>query len=118
MSWLSIFLARFAMGERWRKSTPAEQRHFAGLFFLIPVCFEIAIFTMKYARHLVRWLDTTSAVTLWLLFTIGASALCFISLFWGRHIPTKVSLILAAFAWVLLITTIIHYDFLWNLHDN
>ena len=120
MSWLYLYIARFATGERWRKATPAEQRHFAGLFFIIPVCFELFILTMKSDRqmHLLSLLDKAGAFMFWLVFTLATSALFFASVFWGRRVPTRVSVILAIIAWLVLIGTLFHYDFLMKLHDT
>jgi len=96
---LSFLLARIANGERLRKPTPEEERQWASLFLLMAIYFGLMALTARYARH---FLDTVNALTLTIIAAVAVCVLWFVPRIWGRHVPAKVSWVLAAIAWPLL----------------
>jgi CHASE2 domain-containing sensor protein len=99
MNLVFILLFRILQGDRLRRPTPEEEREWAGLFLLIGIGFGLTILTFRYARH---FCDTASAFTLTVIAAVVVSVLVFVPKIWGRHVPAKVSWILAAIVWPLL----------------
>jgi hypothetical protein len=96
---LSFLLARIVNGERLRKPTPEEEREWASLFLLVAIYFALGALSIRYARH---FLDTVNALTLTVLAAVVVCAMWFLPRFLGRHVPAKVSYVLAAIAWSVL----------------
>src|SRR5215831_1773437 len=97
LQWLAIFLARYSLGERWRKSTSADYRYYFGVFFIF------GGFTISVLTILRPLLDHASSLKLWVYGTAGVSMMCFICILWGRYIPASVSLILGIVTWAIIV---------------
>ena len=100
MNPLFIILFRFLQGDRLRRLTPAEERFWAGHFAIFPVYFGVMIILMKYGRHF--W-DAAGAFALTVAFAVVVSVLFWGTRFWGRHVPAKVSWVLSAIAWSVIL---------------
>jgi hypothetical protein len=96
---LSFLLARIANGERLRKPTPEEERQWASLFLLVAIYFGAMALSIRYASH---FLDTVNALTLSVITAVAVCVLWFVPRILGRHVPAKVSYVLAAIAWSVL----------------
>lgn len=92
-------LLRILLGERLRKPSPREQQYGAGAMFLIGAYFGLMFLSMKYAKHF--W-DTAGAFELTIAVAVILFGFFFGVQFWGKHVPAKVSWILAAIIWILL----------------
>jgi hypothetical protein len=99
MNPLFFLLFRILQGDRLRKPTAEEERQWAGLFLLVALYAGLVALAIKYASH---FLDTVSAFTLTVIAAVVVSVLMFVPRVWGRHVPAKVSWILAAIAWPVL----------------
>lgn len=100
MGWFYIFL-RLASGERWRKATPAEKRFYAGAFFFVPIPFTLLLLLQHFHSRILNVFDS-GALTLWVAFTLAVSTATLGCIAWGRHVPVRISLILAVIAWFVL----------------
>jgi hypothetical protein len=96
---LIVWLARWASGERFRKARPEELRRWAAVAAMIPLYFGAAMFSFKHAKHF--W-DTAGELELIGVSSVVICVLFFGSKIWSRHIPAKISWILAAIGWPLL----------------
>src|SRR5260370_20972224 len=96
MNPLFIILFRMLQGDRLRSPTPEEERFWAGYFFIIPLYFGAGALAIRYQKHF--W-DTAGEFTLIVAAVVVLSVLFFGARFWGRHVPAKVSWMLAAVAW-------------------
>jgi hypothetical protein len=94
--WLMLLIARF-VGERWRKSAPADWRNGAAWLCLIAIYFVLCLSLGE------PILDRGSAVAIWFLFTASGVATVFAAVFWARLVPTRVSLIIAVISWPALV---------------
>ena len=92
-------LIRILRGERLRKATPAESQQFSGLLAVIAIYFVLALAFLKYERQFV---NSASPQAIWAFDTIVISIGFFVSFFWGKHVPAKISYTLAAILWPLL----------------
>jgi len=110
--WFVIWIVRFARGERWRKATREENRYGAGLFFLVAVYFIVFYLGISKGRYIGAFMDRASPVMLWVGGTAAGSALVFGSVFWARHVPTRVSTVLAIVAWSVLLSMIVCFEWL------
>jgi hypothetical protein len=99
MNPLLFLLVRILHGERLRKPTPEEEREWASLFLLLAIYFGLVALSIRYASH---FMDTVSASTLTVIAAVVVSVLFFVPRYWGRHVPAKVSWVLAAIAWPVL----------------
>jgi hypothetical protein len=97
MPWLMLFLARLASGERLRKATSDDWRYGAGFFFLLPVYMFALMFGLGGP------LLDKNAASIWLFMTAAGVILIFGSYLWVKLVPTKISWLLAAFAWPALL---------------
>ena len=98
---MAIFgiLVRILRGERLRKATPAESQQFSGLLAVLAIYFAVALGFIKYEK---RFVDSATPQALWIFDTITISIGFFISFFWGKHVPAKISYLVAAILWPLL----------------
>jgi|SRR6266446_6041250 len=112
MSWLYLFFARLAMGERWRKATPTDKRYGAGLFFLLAVYFGVAMLAIHFSPSFTTFIESVSAMGLWLAFVAVVSLMVFGSVLWARHVATRVSAILAVIAWAVLLSLVFYFEWL------
>src|SRR5215813_13638812 len=103
MGWLNLFLARLAMGERWRKSTTEEKRYGAALFFFVPVGFSLLLILMRSGSRVLRLMDTSRALALWIDCTAAVTAAVFGCHTWGKHVSVRTSMALAIIAWLVLL---------------
>jgi hypothetical protein len=92
-------LIRILRGERLRKATPAESQQLSGLLAVIAIYFALALAFIKYEKQFV---SSASPQAIWGFDTIVISVAFFISFFWGKYVPAKVSYTLAAILWPLL----------------
>jgi hypothetical protein len=99
MNPLFFLLVRILHGERLEKPTPEEEREWASLFLLLAIYVGLVALSIRYAAH---FLDTVSAFTLTVIAAIVVSVLFFVPRTLGRHVPAKVSWVLAAIAWPVL----------------
>src|ERR1043166_486385 len=99
MNPLFIILFRILQGDRLRKPTPEEERRWAGALFLVAVYFGLAALCIRYARHF--W-DSAGAVALTVAAAVVVSGFIFGVRVWEKHVPAKVSWVLAAIAWPVL----------------
>jgi hypothetical protein len=97
---LFVILFGILNGDRLRKPTPAEERFWAGVFFIIPVYFGVMALSIRYEKHF--W-DTAGALSLTLAAAVVISVLFFGAKFWGGHVPAKVSWVLATVAWPVIL---------------
>ena len=102
MGWLYLFLARLVTGERWRKARPAEKGFAAAFLLFIPVAFTLVLLLERLHSRIFRLFDS-GALTLWMLFTAGASAATFGCIAWSRYVPIRISIVLAVLAWLVLL---------------
>ena len=102
--WLTIWIARFASGERFRKATSHDYRLWAGFTFFIPVYFGLF---MGFGRP---FMDRASAVAIWSVLTPVGVVLVFGSFLWARFVPAKVFWTLAVIAWSLMLWYLWHHD--------
>ena len=102
MSQLIGILTRFLCGERLRKATPRESQCFSACFALIAVYFALIFGLMKFDRQVFDFMGSDSPEGLAAIWTIVISILFFIGWLWGRHVPAKVSYIVAAILWPTL----------------
>lgn len=98
---MAIFgiLIRILRGERLRKATPAESQQFSGLLAVLAIYFAVALAFIRYER---RFINSASPEAIWVFDTIVISIGFFISFFWGKHVPAKVSYTIAAILWPVL----------------
>jgi amino acid transporter len=107
-----MWVFRFGRGERFRKATPGERRYFAGYFLLVAVIF-IAVELSNHLGHTHSALyDTTNPWILWLCATAFMTGLFFISIFWARRVPARISAILAGIAWAVLLALVVYFEWL------
>ena len=78
----------------WRKATAADWRYWVGVLFLAPV---YLFLFMGVGR---RFLHNGGTVVIWLFMTIAGLAMFLGAYYWSRFVPTKLSWILAAVAWL------------------
>jgi hypothetical protein len=95
MPWLSLFILRLLMGERFRKATPTELRWYSGGFAFLPVW--MALFV--YLGH--SYLNHASAIGIF-----GYMMVCLLVGFlwlaaWARFIPSDVSWWVGGVVWVI-----------------
>jgi hypothetical protein len=95
MSWLTLFTARAATGERWRKATPAERRWYAGWFLFIP------IFLSAFSHLGHALLDNAGSFILWVYMTAAGVGTFFGLVLWGRHVPAAISVALGVAVWAV-----------------
>lgn len=95
-------LIRLLCGERLRKATPREAQCFSGVFALIAIYFAAIFLLMKFDGKIFAFMDSDGPLALTLIWTIVISVLAFVSWFWGRHVPAKVSYVVAAILWPIL----------------
>lgn len=88
-------LVRILRGERLRKATPQEVQYLSGDLFRVPVSFVLVFVFLKHHGH---FLDSACPVALWIAGSSIFSVLVFVGCFRGRHMPAKVSHMLAAVA--------------------
>ena len=82
-----------------RKPTPEEEQRWAGVFFLVAVYFGLAALCIRYASHF--W-DTAGTFALIVVAAVVVFVFYLGMSLWGRHVPAKVSWVLAAVAWPVL----------------
>jgi hypothetical protein len=100
-TWLAIWIARFASGERLRPAASGDYRFWFGVLFLFPIWLEVfVLFGGKFLNG--------SAIIVWLNVTIAAVAGLFFVALWSRFVPAKVSIVLAAFSWSMFLWTSWH----------
>ena len=88
---LWIWIARYISGERMEKSRPVHYRLGFAFLFLFPIwVFGLSKFLS---------LNTESSLQIWLFGTIFAVTFFFSAVVWARHVPAKVSVVLAICAW-------------------
>jgi hypothetical protein len=95
MPWLSLFVLRLLMGERFRKATPAELRFYSGFFAFTP------IWLLLFAYFLHSYLDHAGAVGIFgylMLFLIG---FCLWLAMWAKFVSSNVSWWLGGFVWAV-----------------
>ena len=85
-----------------RKATADENRMGALFFFLAALGFILFLVTAKYARGWLDRVDRASPVALWICAAIALSAAVFGAVYWCRVVSTKLTVILAVVAWVIL----------------
>jgi hypothetical protein len=95
-------IARLARGERMRKATTDENRLGAFAFFLTAFGFILFLVIAKYAKGWMDRFNQASPVTLWIFATIALTAAVFGSIYWCRVVSSKVTVILAVVAWMIL----------------
>lgn len=91
-----IFIARFALGERFRKATPADMRLHSSCFALIPIFIELfghlGKSVMDKGTYLIIVLYMSAFVIgFWIAIKI-----------WIRFIPTMVSWIIGGIEWTAM----------------
>ena len=95
MPWLSLFILRLLMGERFRKATPTELRWYSGSFALLPIWMAVFVrFGHSYLNH-------ASAVGIWLLgmgFILGGFLWLAV---WAKVIPSNVSWWVGGVVWII-----------------
>lgn len=92
--WLTLWITRFAAGERMRRGESADYRYWFGVLFLFPVT--VGLF-MKFGIQLFD----RSALIVWLGVTLFGVASFFIARLWARFVPAIVSLWLAVIVWTV-----------------
>jgi hypothetical protein len=112
MAWFYAFIIRLAMGERWRKATPADNRLGAGLFFLVAVYFGVGLLAARFSRSFSTFMQSASPIGLWLSSVVVLSVGAFVSFFWARHVPTRTSVVLAVIAWATLLCLVFYLEWL------
>jgi hypothetical protein len=95
-------LIRIVQGDRLRKATPRESQRYSACFALIAVYFSTIFILLKYDGPFFDFMDSDGPVALIVIWTIVISILCFVGWFWGRHVPAKVSYLVAAILWPTL----------------
>jgi fatty acid desaturase len=95
-------LIRIVQGERLRKCTPRESQCYSACFALIAVYFSTILFLLKFDGQFFEFMDSDGPMALIVIWTIVISILCFVGWFWGRHVPAKVSYLVAAILWPTL----------------
>jgi hypothetical protein len=115
MSWFYAFIIRLAMGERWRKATPSDNRLGAGLFFLIAVYFGIGLLATHFSRSFSTFMQKVSPIGLWLSAVAVLSVMVFVLFFWARHVTTRISAVLAVIAWAILLGLVFYLEWLPNI---
>ena len=100
--WFYLFIARLATGERWRRATPAEKSYFAGLFFFIPAGFTLLLVLERCHSRILRLFDS-GALTLWVAGTVGVATAFFGCVAWSKHVPIRISMVLAIITWFVLL---------------
>jgi hypothetical protein len=95
MPWLSLFILRLLMGERFRKATPTELRWYSGGFAFVPIW--MALFV--YIGH--SYLHRAGPIGIW-LFGMGFILGGFLWLAaWVRFVSSDVSWWVGGFVWVV-----------------
>lgn len=100
--WLTMWIARWIGGERFRKTTPDDYRRgfaytfFAGLMFIIG-----GIFGQSF-------LDHARPVSIWIASTITGCVVIFGATAWARKVPAAVSLLLTFITWALFLLLALH----------
>jgi hypothetical protein len=79
-------------GERLTKDKETE-RMYSGLFVLIPFYIGSVVWMFSTLKN--------SFFIIWLTATVSLTALYFISDFWGKFIPVKVSYTLGVIVWIV-----------------
>ena len=115
MSWLYVFISRFAVGQRWRKTRPSETRYGASLFVVIAVYFGIALLAIHLSPSFGAFMQQASPTTLWVAAVTVVSLLSFVSVLWAKRVPTRVSVALAVIAWVVLLSLVYYFE--WRPHS-
>ena len=92
-------LLRLLSGERLRKATPEESQQLSGLLAVLAIYFALALAFIKYEK---RFVNSASPEAIWVFDTIVISVGFFVSFFWGKHVPAKISYTIAAVLWPLL----------------
>jgi hypothetical protein len=95
MPWLSLFILRLLMGERFRKATPTELRWYSGGFASLP------IWTVLFVRLGHSYLEHAGAIGIF-----GYMMVCLLVGFawlaaWARFIPSDVSWWIGGVIWVI-----------------
>ena len=91
--WLTVWIARWLSGERFRKATSRDYRiHFAGLFFTGAFVVFMQAFGQPFMNH-------ASAFRLWLAATVTIIVLLVAGFTWARFCPAALSLALGIIAW-------------------
>lgn len=90
---LDSLIIRILSGERLRKSTPAEKQNGVAYLCLLPVYF---IVFQEFGRPL---FEHRSATTLYIFFVSAVGCVFFGTWYWGKLVPQKTSMLLAAGTW-------------------
>lgn len=99
--WLAVWIARWGLGERFRKATPHDYRYWIGALCLFPVFMITGATVFDRAGNL-------ASVYLWLVAT-ALMVVYFVALnAWARLVKPIVSGLLAVGTWAVL--------FLWLTH--
>src|SRR5579871_3179638 len=102
MYYLIGILTRIAKGDRLRKPTPRESQCFSACFALIAVYFATILTVMKYDGQFFEFMDSDGLPALTIIWGGVISVLGFVSWFWGKHVPARVSYAVAAVLWPTL----------------
>jgi hypothetical protein len=94
MQWLSTFILRLLMGERYRKATQAELRKYGAFFAFLPVWG----FLFRYFGH--DLLRHTDAAGIWCYAMMTIVGFVLWIAVWARYVPAIVSWILGAAIWL------------------
>ena len=92
--WFTIWIARFASGERMRKTESADFRYWFGVLFLFPLT--VGLFIRFGAQLFDR-----STFVVWLGVALLAVASFFLAKLWSRFVPAVVSFVLALLVWTV-----------------
>jgi hypothetical protein len=95
MPWLSLFILRLLMGERFRKATPTELRWYSGGFASLPIWMAL------FVRLGHSYLEHAGAIGIF-----GYMMVCLLVGFvwlaaWARFVPSDVSWWIGGVVWVI-----------------
>ena len=96
-SWLTIWIGRYSLGERWRKATSDDYRSAFGHFLFMPIVLILATTVGD------PFMSRASAAAIWAMMTLLMVIYVFgLRLFWVKFVRASVSLFLGVIAWAVL----------------
>jgi hypothetical protein len=96
----------------FRKARATGKRYDAAFFFFLAVYFSNFLLAIHLSRSFKAFLDKVGTMGLSLGFVVVGSLIILGSVAWARHVPTRVSIILAVIAWVILLFLVYYFEWL------
>jgi len=95
MPWLSLFILRLLMGERFRKATPSELRWYSAWFAFLPIWLALSV----EIGH--SYLDRAGPIGIW-LYAMSIIVVGFLWLAaWAKFVSSTVSWWIGGIVWVI-----------------